>query len=108
MSRWRAGKKLGRTLYCEERCVGIVDTPELAHEIVSALNYEGRGLDPATVEACAQMVEAGFTRYRVDGMAGWAPVESLAKDIRLMTTFQDAAFLPEDYVESGQPEGDPR
>jgi hypothetical protein len=34
---WRTGKKLGRTLYRDEVCVGIVDTPEIANEIVGAL-----------------------------------------------------------------------
>lgn len=37
-NRWRVGRKLGRTLYRDEHCVGMVDTPELAAEIVSALN----------------------------------------------------------------------
>ena len=37
MAIWRVGTKLGRTLYRDDRCVGMVDTPELAAEIVSAL-----------------------------------------------------------------------
>lgn len=42
MSRWRVGRKLGRTLYRDDVCVGMVDTPELAAEIVVALNaYRG-------------------------------------------------------------------
>jgi hypothetical protein len=36
--RWRVGRKLGRTLYRDGRCVGMVDSPELAAEIVSSLN----------------------------------------------------------------------
>jgi hypothetical protein len=36
--RWRVGQKLGRTLYRQDRCVGMVDTPELASEIVAAMN----------------------------------------------------------------------
>jgi hypothetical protein len=36
--RWRVGQKLGRTLYRNEVCVGMVDTPELAKEIVAAMN----------------------------------------------------------------------
>jgi hypothetical protein len=35
---WRVGRKLGRTLYRDEVCVGIVDTPEIAAEIVAACN----------------------------------------------------------------------
>ncbi len=37
MAIWRVGTKLGRTLYKDDRCVGMVDTPELAAEIVSAM-----------------------------------------------------------------------
>jgi hypothetical protein len=35
---WRVGTKLGRTLYRDEQCVGMVDTPELAAGIVAAMN----------------------------------------------------------------------
>ena len=35
---WRVGGKLGRTLYKNGACVGMVDSPELATEIVRALN----------------------------------------------------------------------
>lgn len=36
--RWRVGRKLGRTLYIDDQCVGMVDTPELAAAIVGSLN----------------------------------------------------------------------
>lgn len=36
--RWRVGRTLGRTLYKDDVCIGMVDTPELATEIVIALN----------------------------------------------------------------------
>lgn len=36
--RWHVGRKLGRTLYREGRFVGVVDTPELAAEIVATMN----------------------------------------------------------------------
>jgi hypothetical protein len=35
---WRVGTKLGRTLYRDEVFVGVVDTPEIAAEIVAAMN----------------------------------------------------------------------
>ena len=38
---WRVGKSLGRTLYCDEHCIGIVDTPDLAAAIVEAMNAHG-------------------------------------------------------------------
>jgi hypothetical protein len=38
MTTWRVGRKLGRTLYRDDVCIGMVDTPELAAEIVAAMN----------------------------------------------------------------------
>ena len=38
MATWRVGRKLGRTLYKDDACVGMVDTPELAVEIVHSMN----------------------------------------------------------------------
>lgn len=35
---WRTGTKLGRTLYRDEVLVGMVDTAEIAAEIVEAMN----------------------------------------------------------------------
>jgi len=44
--RWRVGRHVGRTLYCAERLVGVVDTPELAAELVAAANGERRERAP--------------------------------------------------------------
>jgi hypothetical protein len=41
--RWRVGNSLGRTLYLDDQFVGIVDTPALAHGIVSACNAAEAG-----------------------------------------------------------------
>ena len=38
MATWRVGRKLGRTLYKDDACVGMVDTPELATLIVETMN----------------------------------------------------------------------
>lgn len=35
---WRVGRKLGRTIYRNDVCVGMVDTEALAHEIVNRMN----------------------------------------------------------------------
>jgi hypothetical protein len=40
--RWRVGRKLGRTLYFDDVCVGMVDTPELAARIVARMNERMR------------------------------------------------------------------
>lgn len=34
---WRVGKQLGRTLFLDERCVGMLDDPRLARAIVEGL-----------------------------------------------------------------------
>ncbi|HVL59807.1 MAG TPA: hypothetical protein VM430_00130 [Microbacterium sp.] len=36
--RWRTGWSLGRTLYCDGICVGMVDRPDIAESIVIAMN----------------------------------------------------------------------
>jgi len=36
--RWRVGRKLGRTLYRDEICVGMVDTEVIAQAIVERMN----------------------------------------------------------------------
>ena len=38
MATWRVGRKLGRTLYKDDQCVGMVDSPELAAEIARTMN----------------------------------------------------------------------
>jgi hypothetical protein len=43
--RWRQGRKVGRTLYVDDVLVGLVDTPELAREIVEAMNRVRRCVD---------------------------------------------------------------
>jgi hypothetical protein len=40
---WRPGTKLGRTLYRDEVCVGMVDTPEIAVDLVDAINAVAGG-----------------------------------------------------------------
>lgn len=51
---WRPGSKVGRTLYRGDELVGLVDTPALAMEIVTAVNARGRSL----VEVAADSIEA--------------------------------------------------
>jgi hypothetical protein len=40
MAEWRVGGKLKRTLYRDDQLVGLVDTGEIAAEIVEALNAQ--------------------------------------------------------------------
>lgn len=46
MAEWRTGRKVGRTIYRDEVLVGVMDTPELAAEVVAALGAVGRPLGP--------------------------------------------------------------
>jgi hypothetical protein len=39
-SYWRVGRKLGRTLYRDGVCVGMVDTVEIAEAIAAAMNAQ--------------------------------------------------------------------
>jgi hypothetical protein len=36
--RWRVGRKVGRTIYLDDQLCGMMDTPELARQVVDALN----------------------------------------------------------------------
>lgn len=35
---WRTGRKVGRTIYNGDTLIGIMDTPELAQQVVTAVN----------------------------------------------------------------------
>jgi 8-oxo-dGTP pyrophosphatase MutT (NUDIX family) len=48
---WRVGNKLGRTLYKNDECVGMADTPELAQELVDAANGTSQPLLDAAAAA---------------------------------------------------------
>ena len=56
MAEWRVGRSVGRTLYLDGKLVGLVDTPELAAEIVETMNRVGRlvaeVLDDRPAECC--------------------------------------------------------
>jgi hypothetical protein len=56
---WRPGSKVHRTLYRGDELVGLVDSAELALEIVSAVNARGRSL----VEVAADSIEAFARKY---------------------------------------------
>jgi hypothetical protein len=69
--RWRVGRSLGRTLYLDDKVIGMVDTPELAARIVEAMNavddiYRlvngGKGLVAADLEQVARYLARRGTR----------------------------------------------
>lgn len=62
--RWRVGGKLKRTLYRDEQLVGLVDTPELAAEIVETMNRVGRLLDEVRGQVEREHREAAEIRER--------------------------------------------
>jgi hypothetical protein len=57
---WRVGTKLGRTLYRDEVFVGTVDTPEIAAEIVAAMNAKAEPTCP-----CGWCVKRAEAEQRV-------------------------------------------
>lgn len=63
--RWRVGRTLGRTLYRDGQCVGMVDTLEVAAEIVAALN----GSAPS--DAAKQLERSLGVDMRVTPEARW-------------------------------------
>jgi hypothetical protein len=44
MTRYRVGRHLGRTIYDQDRLIGIMDTPELGALVAEALNARERVL----------------------------------------------------------------
>jgi hypothetical protein len=36
--RWRVGRSVGRTIYIGDELIGLMDTPELAQQVVEAVN----------------------------------------------------------------------
>lgn len=65
--RWRTGRSVGRTLYIGDELVGVMDTPELARQVVEAIH--------ATEQARA----VGLLRDVVDlaMFCGWSPGRAL-------------------------------
>jgi len=71
--RWRVGCKVGRTLYINDELVGLMDTPELARRVVSALSepvsgtwrFSYDGSEPEANLACsvrASRIRSGMTQ----------------------------------------------
>lgn len=55
--RWRVGRSVGRTIYIGDRLVGLMDTPELAQQVVDAVNWEpGEAWYRELVEAARAVV----------------------------------------------------
>ena len=52
--RWRVGRKLGRTLYVDGVCVGMVDTTTLAEAIVYTMNRDPRWAPVSTSQRCSE------------------------------------------------------
>lgn len=73
--RWRTGRKVGRTIYDDDKLVGIMDTPELAQAVVNALNREDvasmTGNSPRVSEVDA-MILRGLV-LRLIGAPGYSP-----------------------------------
>lgn len=68
MAEWRVGRSQLRTLYRDDVLVGMVDTPEIAAEIVEALNRYDQtdGPGPHTAGTTEQLPMAGRD-FDIDG-----------------------------------------
>lgn len=62
MGTWRVGRKLGRTLYVDDVCVGMVDTRALAESIVDAM-----GLDRQFVDAVSRVDGPALRPHTISG-----------------------------------------
>jgi hypothetical protein len=63
--RWRVGRKLGRTLYLDGQCVGMVDTPTLATSIVVAMNAESPSVVALEEKPKKMEVQCPFCRQKL-------------------------------------------
>jgi hypothetical protein len=63
--KWRAGSSLGRTLYLDDACVGMLDTRELALTVIAAMNGNN------VVEREALRTENERLRPIVDATVAW-------------------------------------
>ena len=55
--RWRVGRKVGRTVYCDDALVGLMDTPAIAANVVACLNAITGG--HAAIRSLAAQERAG-------------------------------------------------
>lgn len=72
---WRVGRKVGRTLYREDRLVGIVDDAWFADELVAAANAAIRSKGVLTAEPVSEPHDAG-PALRRHTITGWWQVWS--------------------------------
>jgi hypothetical protein len=74
--RWRVGRKLGRTLYVDGVCVGMVDTTTLAKAIVHTMNRDlKRMLDEARAEE-----RAAIRKWLIIQSGDYAPLCAALRD----------------------------
>jgi hypothetical protein len=105
---WRVGTKLGRTLYRDEVLVGLVDTPEIAAEIVAAMNaLANQPAAPARTDKSdrGKSLTEAFTRatqYAVAEHAGRTEAEQAVLDAMAEITDDDLQ-MHIDLCESGDP-----
>jgi hypothetical protein len=94
---WRIGRKLARTIYFHDRCVGMVDTPGLAILLVTAANRNAAGPGSETPELTQENAEQVFRNGHLAGIervASWLEslafedysTKWLAKQVRAMVT----------------------
>lgn len=90
---WRVGRKLGRTLYRDGECVGMVDTAPMAEAIVEAMN----GARPAPVVA-RERTDAEWLELAADGVRKTMQEGVLFVDWLRATFSTTPAFDVEEFI----------
>jgi hypothetical protein len=66
MSKWRTGRKVGRTLYIGDNLVGLMDTPELAELVATSVNE---------IVRIRALAESQVVRDRSGEIAAWGRLD---------------------------------
>lgn len=86
-AQWRRGRKLGRTLYKNEQCVGIVDDADLAEEIVEAFRSARHLRKLALCTPDAAVVEVARLRAALESIRQMAGAH---EDLRIEDAAEEA------------------
>lgn len=87
MAEWRVGRKLGVTLYRDEVFVGHVNGPEIAAEIVEAMEVRERVRDRAARNAEERSSESGRERSPEPGVYEHPMPAQAATGVKRWCTF---------------------
>ena len=76
--KFRVGRKVGRTIYSDDQLIGVMDTVELATQVVNALNCHQEMLDALKAVAKAAKAEPAMNNQRYDWL-GTRVMDAISK-----------------------------